>query len=220
VTRYAQFCALARAAELLGKRWNLLILRDLLLGPRRFTDLRAGLDGVSTSVLAQRLADLERDQLVRRSEMGPPVAGPVYELTEHGAALRPAIYELIRWGGRFLLPPRRGERFHPQWLLLALSASARRHDAPGHTLQLLVTGEGAAAAIHIAGGPEGTTVEAGEKPAELTIRGEARTVFEVLTGMKKPAEVPATSRLRLDGDERLLELAPRFFASSSGRAQE
>ena len=178
------------------------------------------IDGVSTSVLAQRLSDLERNQLVRRREMGPPVGGSVYELTEHGAALRPAIYELIRWGGRFLLPARPDERFDPQWLLLALAACARRHDAPAHTLQLLVSGEGTPAAIHVAGGPAGTTVEPRLAPAELTIRGEARAVFELLTGMKRPAESAATGRLHLEGDETLLEVAPHFFATSRGRSGE
>lgn len=219
MTRYPQFCALARAAELLGERWSLLIIRELLLGPRRFTDLRGGLDGVSTSVLAKRLADLERDGLVRRLEMGPPVAGTVYELTEHGAALRPAIYELIRWGGRFLLPPRRGERFDPQWLLLALSACARERDAPAHALQLLVADQRRELAIHVAGGPSGTTVEARLAPAELTIRGAARPVFELLTGIKTPAEAAAKGRLKLEGDRRLLEVAPRFFATSRPRPE-
>src|SRR5437667_4604979 len=107
--RYRQFCALARAAELLAERWTLLIIRELLLGPKRFTDLREGLEHVSTSVLAQRLAAMESSGLVHRVDLGPPVASPTYALTDDGAALRPAVHELIRWGGRFLLPPRRGE---------------------------------------------------------------------------------------------------------------
>src|SRR6266852_4653604 len=101
-TRYDQFCALARAAEILGERWTLLIVRELLLGPRRFSDLRERLDGVSPSVLTERLGRIEKIGLVRRSVLPPPAASTVYELTEHGDALRPAVHELIRWGGRFL----------------------------------------------------------------------------------------------------------------------
>lgn len=85
-----QFCALARAAELLSERWTLLIVRELLLGPRRFRDLTDGLGGVSTSVLAGRLAALARGGLIRRATLGPPAGVAVYELTDHGAALRPA----------------------------------------------------------------------------------------------------------------------------------
>jgi len=81
-----------------------LIVRELLLGPRRFSDLRDRLDGVSPSVLTARLARAQRLGLTRRSVLPPPAASTVYELTEHGSALRPAVYELIRWGGPLLYP--------------------------------------------------------------------------------------------------------------------
>src|SRR6516164_6608700 len=103
-TRYNQFCALARAAEIVGERWTLLIIRELLLGARRFGDLGERLGGVSPTLLTERLN------------------AQVYELTETGQALQPAIRELIRWGGRFLFPPRDGDAFEPDWALLALGA--------------------------------------------------------------------------------------------------
>ena len=96
--RYAQFCALARAAEIVGERWTLLIVRDLTLGPLRFSDLRRRLKGVSPSVLSERLTQLERRGLIERRVLGPPAASTVYELSEMGRALQPAMIELTKWG--------------------------------------------------------------------------------------------------------------------------
>src|SRR5258705_895275 len=117
-TRYPQFCALARAAEVIGERWTLLIVRELLLGPKRFTDLRGRLDGISPSVLTERLARAKELELVRRVVLPLPAASTVYELTKHWRALRPAVFELIRWGGRFLFPPPKGERTEPEGMVL------------------------------------------------------------------------------------------------------
>src|SRR5256712_7819045 len=112
---YPQFCALARALELLGERWTLLIVRELLLGPKRFSDLKGRLDGISSSVLSQRLSRLEEDGLVQRSYLQPPAASTVFDLTALGRALEPAMFDLIRWGGRFLYPARPNERREPEW---------------------------------------------------------------------------------------------------------
>jgi DNA-binding HxlR family transcriptional regulator len=213
--RHPQFCALARAVELLGERWTLLIVRELLLGPRRFTDLRAGLDGVSSSVLAQRLAVMERRGLVRQTDLGPPVAVAVYELTEHGAGLRPAVYELIRWGGRFMLPPRRGDRFDDRWLPLALGACTRARDSPAHAVQLIASSKAGQVGIHISGGVDGTSLAARKAPAELTVQSEGRTLLELATGMRPAAELVASGRLHLDGDQSLVYLVPEFFDTGS-----
>src|SRR6516162_5414456 len=110
-TRYNQFCALARAAEIVGERWTLLIIRELLLAPMRFGDLRARLDDISPALLTDRLNALMEAGVVQR-------------------AVLPAIRELIRWGGRFLFPMRKGETFEPDWVLLALEAIARRTAVP------------------------------------------------------------------------------------------
>jgi DNA-binding HxlR family transcriptional regulator len=211
--QYDQFCALARAAERLGERWSLLIVRELLLGPRRFVDLQAGLDGVSSSVLAQRLLDMERDGLVRRTELAPPASGSAYELTEHGLALRPAVLELIRWGSRFLLPRRSGERFDPQWLLLALPACALARNSPPHAVQLLLPAKGRDVPILVSGGRSGTTVEGRLAPADATIRGEAMPIFELATGMADPARALADSRLQISGSRAVARLLPKFFAT-------
>jgi len=99
-THYPQFCALARAAEIVGERWTLLIVRELLLGPKRFTDLRTGLPGISANVLTQRLTELENRGLVRRAKLPPPASVQVYEATEWGLEAIPVIASLGRWAAR------------------------------------------------------------------------------------------------------------------------
>jgi DNA-binding HxlR family transcriptional regulator len=97
---YGDRCGIARALDAVGDRWALLVVRELLLGPKRFTDLRAGLPRVSPDVLAQRLRELEDVGVVRRDHLPPPAASHVYELTDRGRELKPVILELGRWGSR------------------------------------------------------------------------------------------------------------------------
>lgn len=96
--RYDDPCGVARALDVVGQRWALLVVRELLLGPKRFRDLAHGLSGMSQNVLSQRLKELESSGIVRRVMAGPPVSGPVYELTDEGAALEPVLIALGRWG--------------------------------------------------------------------------------------------------------------------------
>jgi DNA-binding HxlR family transcriptional regulator len=103
---YCDGCAAAHALDLIGERWALLVVRELLLGPKRFTDLRMGLPGVSPNVLAQRLRELEGAGVVRRRKLPPPAASRVYELTEWGMELEPVIIGLGRWGARSPSKPR------------------------------------------------------------------------------------------------------------------
>src|SRR5215216_4641177 len=103
---YDDGCAAAHALDLVGERWALLVVRELLLGPKRFTDLRAGLPGASPNVLAQRLRELERAGVVRRRKLPPPAASRVYELTDWGMELEPVIIRLGRWGARSPSRPR------------------------------------------------------------------------------------------------------------------
>ena len=95
---YGDRCGIARALDAVGERWALLVVRELLLGPKRFTDLRTGLPHASPNVLAQRLRELEEAGVVRRRTLAPPAASKVYELTDRGTALEPVVIELGRWG--------------------------------------------------------------------------------------------------------------------------
>src|SRR3954464_16003618 len=102
---YGDGCGIAHGLDLIGERWALLVVRELLLGPKRFTDLRAGLPNVSPNVLAQRLRALERVGVVRRRKLPPPAASRVYVLTDWGEDLEPVITQLGRWGARPPLRP-------------------------------------------------------------------------------------------------------------------
>jgi DNA-binding HxlR family transcriptional regulator/putative sterol carrier protein len=106
---YCDGCAAAHALDLIGERWALLVVRELLLGPKRFTDLRAGLPNASPNVLAQRLRELEGAGVVRRRKLPPPAASRVYELTDWGMELEPVIIRLGRWGARSPSRPRDAE---------------------------------------------------------------------------------------------------------------
>jgi DNA-binding HxlR family transcriptional regulator len=119
---YDDPCGLARALNLVGERWSLLIVRELLLGPKRFTDLRRGLPAASQSVLTQRLGELEQAGVLRRRDMGPPVSGRVYELTGWGRQLEPALLALSTWGSRTPLPPA-GPELSVDALALALQTT-------------------------------------------------------------------------------------------------
>ena len=114
---YDQFYSLARALDRLGERWTLLIVRNLLLGPRRYSDLLAELPGITTNLLAARLKDMEGGGLVARRRAA---GATVYELTALGAALEPAIMELGRWGGRFMDAPKKTDTVNIGWGLLSL----------------------------------------------------------------------------------------------------
>jgi len=116
---------LARALDVVGERWTMLIVRNLLLGPRRYTDLRDELPGITTNLLAKRLRELEKLGLIEKEERPPPVPATVYRLTELGAALEPPVMELARWGGRFLGVPRATDTVNIGWGLLSMKRRYR-----------------------------------------------------------------------------------------------
>jgi DNA-binding HxlR family transcriptional regulator len=210
-TTYPQLCALARAAELVGERWTLLIVRELLLGPRRFTDLRERLDGVSASVLTQRLQALEEASLVARRYLEPPAASTVYELTETGRALEPAVNALVRWGVRFALASRPRERVEPDWLRLALRACARHAPTPSRTFNVHVRQPRQDVLLRVVGGAEGTRVLDGAGAADATITTDARTVLGLVSGAVSPSAAVREGRVKVDGDVGALDVFPTLF---------
>jgi DNA-binding HxlR family transcriptional regulator len=141
---YSQHCSLAHALDVVGERWTLLIVRELMAGPRRYTDLADGLVTVPSNVLAARLKDLESNGLIERRPLPAPAASVVvYELTESGESLGTAVTELARWGQRTLPPEREDRSFRVHWLVLALRASFDPAAASGLTesYEFVVDGE-------------------------------------------------------------------------------
>ena len=131
--RFDQYCPVAHAMSLVGERWAMLIVRELLRGPRRYSDLAAGLPGIGTNVLATRLRELEAAGVVERRKLPPPAASTVYELTAYGAGLEEVIHALARWGARTLGLPRRDDDLDPEWGLNAFRALLYPERARGLT---------------------------------------------------------------------------------------
>ncbi|GAB2805359.1 winged helix-turn-helix transcriptional regulator [Lentzea nigeriaca] len=129
---YNQYCATARTLDLVGERWTLLLIRELLTGPKRFSDLQAGLRGLGTGLLAARLKHLEREGLARKITLPPPARTPAYALTEAGEELGPPILGLARWGLKWAMgEPRETDTFHAGWAVLGLKACFDAEAAAG-----------------------------------------------------------------------------------------
>lgn len=129
---YNQYCATARTLDLVGERWTLLLIRELLTGPKRFGDLQTALRGLGTGLLSTRLKHLEREGLVRRVTLPAPARTPAYALTEAGEELGPAVLALARWGMTWAMGERREtEAFHPGWAVLGLRACFDAEAAAG-----------------------------------------------------------------------------------------
>jgi DNA-binding HxlR family transcriptional regulator len=136
---YQEYCGLAKALDLIGERWTLLIVRNLVLGPLRYSDLLHGLPGITTNLLAKRLREMERDGLIERIRSAPGGgAAKSYRLTAIGAALEPAVHALGRWGWQWMGRPARGEHRSIEWLLVAL----RRRYRGGLTLTVELVADG------------------------------------------------------------------------------
>jgi DNA-binding HxlR family transcriptional regulator len=120
---YGQYCGLANALDLLGERWTLLVLRELLTGPKRFSDVLDALPGVGTGLLTTRLRQLEDEGLIARRRLRPPAGSVVYELTADGRELEPVLYGLAGWGSARLGPPTEKQAFRPHWAMIAMRGS-------------------------------------------------------------------------------------------------
>jgi DNA-binding HxlR family transcriptional regulator len=184
---YEQFCGLAKALDVLGERWTLLVVRELLLGPQRYSDLLERLQGIGTNLLATRLKHLEANGLVERRRLPPPAGSTVYELTERGRALEPAMIGLTRWGLDLLTEVGENDRFRPDWLLNGLRAAFRPEMAAGvaRTYRLVVDDRPFTARIE-----RGTITvradDAGE--ADLEVALEADTLKEIASGRRSAGD--------------------------------
>lgn len=208
---YPQFCALARAAEIIGERWTLLIIRELLLGPRRFGDLLDHLDGMSPTLLTSRLNALIDSNVVRKVTLPRPVNAQLYELTEIGREIQPAIRELIRWGGRFLFPPVPGDVFEPDWVLLGLDAIARRTPVPQVNIGLVVSHGSKSAPFTIAGGESGTTIQKGQTDCRGSLEAPFDAVLQIIGRSVSLEQAVASERAIVRGSATLVRKLPQLF---------
>jgi DNA-binding HxlR family transcriptional regulator len=217
---YDDACAAAHALDLVGERWALLVVRELVLGPKRFTDLRAGLPHVSPNVLAQRLRELEAAGVVRRRKLPPPAASRVYELTPWGEELEPVIIRLGRWGARSPLRPRDAE-LGVDSLVLSLRTMFDPVAAEGLEASYeLGIGE-ARFRVEVSGGSLEIERGTAERP-DAVIEGDPGVLGALVYEGRGLDEALRSREVRIEGDrskvERFLKLfpLPEPAASSAG----
>lgn len=180
---YGQYCSIARALDVAGDRWTLLIVRELLVqGPCRFTDLKNGLPGVAANLLSGRLKELEAAGLITREDAPPPVATALYTLSESGRALEPVLKALGLWGLRFMADERPDDAFRAQWLAYAPAwfTTDSDPDAPPAVIQLVASDE--LAVIELRDGQVRTRLGRAADP-DLVLDGPPRAVLGLLSGM-------------------------------------
>jgi DNA-binding HxlR family transcriptional regulator len=200
---YQDACGTAFAMELVGERWSMLIIRELMLGGRRFSDLRASLPGISAKVLTERLAGLETAGALVRRKLPPPAASQVYELTEWGYLAEPAIQELGRWAATSQLHDPTLP-LSPVSLMLSFRTMLDKERAKefGATIGFDVAGETFLARLADGQLP----IARGEiDAAEVVFRAPAAPLLAALFYRKIPAEDLAAEGVRVDGDRALAE---------------
>jgi DNA-binding HxlR family transcriptional regulator len=212
---YGQYCGLARAVEILGERWALLIVRDLLVRPRRFTDLREGLPGIPTNVLSARLKELESAGVVERRLLPAPERAVVYALTDDGRTLNDAVLGLARWGATRLGDPRPGEVVTAESLVIALRTTFRPEAAKGLTAtwELHATDDIVLHAVVYDGRLE-TGVGPAPQPPDLVIAGTQSgppPLKPLMNGDLTAEEAIATGAVRLTGTAGLLATFAETF---------
>ncbi len=201
---YDDPCGVARALDVVGERWALLVVRELLFGPKRFSDLSRGLPGMSQNVLSQRLREFEQAGVVRRRRLGPPTSARAYELTQRGSELQPALHALARWGSRS--PIGSSAELSVDALILALQTTFDARTAGGlHARCELRLGHDRFQAtirdgqFHVARGGAGH--------ADATLVGSVVTLRGLLFGGRSLEDALASGELHLEGER---QVAARF----------
>ena len=204
---YNQYCSLARGLDIVGERWTLLLIRELLIGPRRFKDLLEGLEGIGTNLLAARLKEMESSNVIERTTLPPPSGSTVYQLTELGRELEPAVLSLVKWGFHFLDKKKPGELSRPEWDLVAMKAAFRPEKAKNLTESFEMDLDGVLFHIDVKKGTIGINLGAAVKPKAhivttgkvLAALGQGRLTFE---------EANQSGKLRVAGS---VSAAKRMF---------
>jgi len=207
---YNQYCGLAAALDVLGERWTLLLLRDLLLGPKRFKDLLDGLPGIGTGLLSHRLKELETAGVITKATLPPPAGSTVYQLTSDGESLRPVLLGLTRWGMTRLGEPSANHYIDAEALALAVAARfnpAAADDADGR-YQLTI--DGRPFRLDITDDHIDVRVGPTDRP-RVSITADTGTLIALTNGTRTLADSLAEGTITLDGDpEAVMHLARAF----------
>ena len=218
--KFDQYCPMAHALSLVGERWSLLIVRELLHGPKRYTDLTHGLPGIGTNILAARLRDLEECGVIEKRKLPPPAPATVYELTEYGSGLNEALYALARWGARSLGPPTAEDELYPEWGVNALPALFNAEAARGLTETYVLEIDEDVFTARLENGSLEASLGAAVD-ADVLVETDMDTFFALTSGELEPREAVKSGRARVEGDVealdrcfRVLSLAPRVNAAA------
>jgi DNA-binding HxlR family transcriptional regulator len=196
--RYDEYCPVACALGLVGERWTLLVVRELMRGPKRYTDLAAELPGIGTNILAARLKELEAAGLVEKQKLPPPAASTVYELTPAGRNLRPVLHELARFGARLMGPPPL-DALHPGWLAEALDL-ALSPLSPAGTIAFRIGDEEASLV-------DGNVVAGIADGHDVLVESDAIGFYHLVVNRESDG-------VRIEGDRDVLERVLEGFAPS------
>lgn len=208
VRHYDDPCGIARALDVIGDRWALLVVRELIFGPKRFVQLRGGLHGISPNVLSQRLRDLEDAGLVRRDVLDPPASVAIYELTGRGRAVEPILLELGRWGSQE--PVTAAAELSVSALLLALKTVFRPAAAVDATFALRLDGDWYRVTTAAGGSIDITRGRA--QRAAVTFETDVATLRSVAFGREPVTAAERDGRLTVTGDRRTAGQFARMFA--------
>ena len=199
---YGQYCGLAKALDIIGDRWTLLIVRELLIRPCRYTDLRKGLPGIATNMLVDRLREMEEAGVVVREEAPPPVATTLFRLTKRGRDLEPALLLLANWGAALLTKSSGKEAFRTHWLALPLQLhlSDQHPRRPPIMIELRTGDEPITIAV-----ADGTIqIRMGQTPSpDAILTGPHQLIMGVLVGRRDLNEARAAG-LQFEGDVAVL----------------
>ena len=212
---YGQYCALARAFDVIGERWTPLLLRELAMGPRRYADLVEGLPGIGTSLLAQRLKELEAEGLVRKRFLSPPAARWVYDLSEEGRDLAQALVPLARWGAKRMGPRGKGEAFRLEWFLLFLRSAADPTLTKGwHDVYEFHVDD---QVFHVVADDGRIDAQAGPAPRkpDLTVTTDLDTFVGVGSGQLSLDNPRVLDRMQVDGDPDAADRCVRLMAPAA-----
>jgi DNA-binding HxlR family transcriptional regulator len=202
---YGEFCSIAKALDVVGDRWSLLIIRELVIRDGlRYTDLKDGLPGIATNLLSDRIRELEAKGLIRREDAPPPVATTLFHLTEDGRQLLPVLEALSTWGLRYMPGTSETDAFRSQWFAFPVSQYVSDHcpDGPPATIELRAAGT--QAALELTGNGVRLRPGPGTTSADLVLDGEPRLILGMFTGLLTAREAVALG-LETTGDTSLLD---------------
>ena len=208
---YGEACRFAHALDLVGERWSLLVVRELLLGPKRFTDLRHGLPNASTNILSERLRDLEAGGVIVHRKLPPPASASVYELTEWGRELEPVVTKLGAWGARSPFPPEVRE-IGPDSIVLALRSLFDAEAGAGtRAAYELRFGDAERYRVAVADGKLDLAREFEPESVDGVIATDPGTLAAMLTGELPLEEALASGAAELEGGKRAAQRFLRLF---------